>query len=45
MGSVTTKFNVNPLKLEVYQNDELVIVVNDMNKFVFEHHRERPAEM
>lgn len=42
MGSATVKFHVNPLKLEVYQNGELVIAVNDMGKFIFEHHRERP---
>lgn len=45
MGSAIVKFIVNPLRLEVYQNNELVIIINDFRKFVFEHHRQRPEEM
>ncbi|XKL63534.1 hypothetical protein PGB90_005898 [Kerria lacca] len=42
IGSIKVKFIVSPLKLEIYNKDDLVIVANDLGKFVFEHYRPKP---
>ncbi|CAG9763272.1 unnamed protein product [Ceutorhynchus assimilis] len=43
-GSNKVKVTANPLKLEFYQSEQLVAVVNGKGLFAFEHYRNKPAE-